>query len=56
MFKSAAERARRELLSVQRVFLSGEATAVSGVTMGAYLFRNTDPSAGSPAEGSASQG
>lgn len=28
--------------SSQRVFLSGEATAVSGVTVGVYLFRNTD--------------
>ena len=29
--------------STARVFLSGEATAVSGVTVGVYLFRNTDP-------------
>ncbi len=28
--------------SSQRVFLTGEATAVNGVTVGAYLFRNTD--------------
>jgi hypothetical protein len=28
--------------SSERVFLSGQATAVSGVTVGAYLFRNTD--------------
>jgi hypothetical protein len=28
--------------STQRVFASGEATAVSGVTVGVYLFRNTD--------------
>jgi hypothetical protein len=28
--------------STARVFLSGEATAVSGVTVGVYLFRNTD--------------
>jgi hypothetical protein len=27
--------------SSSRVFLSGEATAVSGVTVGVYLFRNT---------------
>lgn len=27
--------------STDRVFLSGEATAVSGITMGVYLFRNT---------------
>jgi hypothetical protein len=27
--------------STDRVFLSGEATAVSGVTIGVYLFRNT---------------
>jgi hypothetical protein len=27
--------------STDRIFLSGEATAVSGVTIGAYLFRNT---------------
>lgn len=27
--------------STARVFLSGEATAVSGVTVGVYLFRNT---------------
>jgi hypothetical protein len=27
--------------SSNRVFLSGEATAVSGVTVGVYLFRNT---------------
>ncbi|MGH3509503.1 MAG: hypothetical protein ACRDPI_04655 [Nocardioidaceae bacterium] len=32
--------------STQRVFLSGEATAINGVTMGAYLFRNSDASAG----------
>lgn len=30
--------------STARVFLSGEATSVSGVTVGVYLFRNTDPS------------
>jgi hypothetical protein len=29
--------------STDRVFLSGEATAISGVTMGVYLFRNTAP-------------
>jgi hypothetical protein len=28
--------------STARVFASGEATAVSGVTVGVYLFRNTD--------------
>jgi hypothetical protein len=27
--------------STARVFLSGEATAISGVTIGVYLFRNT---------------
>ena len=27
--------------STQRIFVSGEATAVSGVTIGVYLFRNT---------------
>jgi len=27
--------------STQRMFVSGEATAVSGVTIGVYLFRNT---------------
>jgi hypothetical protein len=27
--------------STSRVFLSGEATAISGVTIGVYLFRNT---------------
>lgn len=27
--------------STARVFMSGEATAVSGVTVGVYLFRNT---------------
>jgi len=26
--------------STQRIFVSGEATAVSGVTIGVYLFRN----------------
>ena len=31
--------------STARVFISGEATAVSGVTVGVYLFRNTDPEA-----------
>jgi len=31
--------------SSQRVFMTGEATAVNGVTVGAYLFRNTDPEA-----------
>src|SRR5215472_7790705 len=30
--------------STDRVFASGEATAISGVTMGVYLFRNTAPS------------
>ena len=30
--------------STERVFFSGEATAVSGVTVGVYLFRNTDSS------------
>jgi hypothetical protein len=34
--------------STSRVFLSGEATAISGVTIGVYLFRNTALS-GSPA-------
>lgn len=29
--------------STDRVFLSGEATAVSGLTVGVYLFRNTAP-------------
>lgn len=29
--------------SSARVFMSGEATAVSGVTVGVYLFRNTGP-------------
>jgi hypothetical protein len=29
--------------STERVFLSGEETAVSGVTVGVYLFRNTEP-------------
>ena len=33
---------QRTAASSQRVFLSGEATAVSGVTVGVYLFRNTD--------------
>ena len=33
---------QRTATSSQRVFLSGEATAVSGVTVGVYLFRNTD--------------
>jgi hypothetical protein len=28
--------------STARVFMSGEATAVNGVTVGVYLFRNTD--------------
>ena len=27
--------------STARVFVSGEATAISGVTVGVYLFRNT---------------
>jgi hypothetical protein len=27
--------------STDRIFLSGEATAVSGLTIGVYLFRNT---------------
>ena len=27
--------------STNRAFVSGEATAVSGVTVGVYLFRNT---------------
>jgi hypothetical protein len=35
--------------STARVFVSGDATAISGVTMGVYLFRNTSPS-GSPAD------
>lgn len=30
--------------STARVFMSGEATAVSGVTVGVYLFRNTSSS------------
>jgi hypothetical protein len=29
--------------STARVFVSGEATAISGVTVGVYLFRNTAP-------------
>jgi hypothetical protein len=29
--------------STSRVFVTGEATAVSGVTIGVYLFRNTAP-------------
>lgn len=29
--------------STDRMFVSGEATAISGVTMGVYLFRNTAP-------------
>lgn len=29
--------------STARVFMSGEATAVSGLTVGVYLFRNTAP-------------
>jgi hypothetical protein len=33
----------RRQTSTSRVFFSGEATAVSGVTAGVYLFRNTDP-------------
>ena len=57
MFKSAEERAaRRERAaeehagyffmitgetSTARVFVSGDNTAVSGVTVGVYLFRNT---------------
>ena len=28
--------------STARVFVSGEATAISGVTVGVYLFRNTE--------------
>jgi hypothetical protein len=35
--------------STARVFVSGDATAVSGVTIGVYLFRNTSPS-GLPAD------
>lgn len=35
--------------STGRVFLSGEATAISGSTVGVYLFRNTD-SPGPPAD------
>ena len=31
--------------STARVFMSGEATAVNGVTVGVYLFRNTDAAA-----------
>jgi hypothetical protein len=27
--------------STDRMFVSGEATVISGVTMGVYLFRNT---------------
>jgi hypothetical protein len=27
--------------STDRMFVSGEATAISGITMGVYLFRNT---------------
>jgi hypothetical protein len=34
--------------STARVFVSGDATAISGVTMGVYVFRNTSPSG--PAE------
>jgi hypothetical protein len=30
--------------STDRMFVSGEATAINGVTMGVYLFRNTAPS------------
>jgi hypothetical protein len=29
--------------STARVFVSGDATAISGVTMGVYVFRNTAP-------------
>ncbi len=29
--------------STDRVFATGEATVVSGVTVGVYLFRNTTP-------------
>ena len=29
--------------STNRAFVSGEATAVSGITVGVYLFRNTAP-------------
>jgi hypothetical protein len=28
--------------SAARVFVSGETTAISGVTVGVYLFRNTE--------------
>jgi hypothetical protein len=35
--------------STSRVLLSGEATAISGITVGVYLFRNTAPT-GSPAD------
>jgi hypothetical protein len=35
--------------STGRVFLSGEATAISGVTIGVYIFRNTAPP-GAPAD------
>src|SRR5262245_46586315 len=31
--------------SSQRVFMTGEATAINGVTVGAYIFRNTDETA-----------
>ncbi|MDU0314228.1 hypothetical protein RKE38_11070 [Phycicoccus sp. M110.8] len=34
--------------STDRVFLSGENTAVQGVTMGAYLFRRSPTAAGGP--------
>jgi hypothetical protein len=34
--------------SSERVFLSGQAVAVSGVTVGAYLFRNPDVPTGGP--------
>jgi hypothetical protein len=34
--------------SSQRVFLTGEATAISGITVGVYLFRNTDAAPAPP--------
>jgi hypothetical protein len=34
--------------STERMFLSGQNTAVSGVTVGVYLFRNTDSPASAP--------
>jgi hypothetical protein len=36
--------------STERMFLSGQNTAVDGVTMGAYLFRNPDAGSASPGQ------